>query len=232
MGNGDQERLGALAGKQASAGVAERGGHHNRDIASAGGHGVLGGEEGRLAVQRVEYGLDQEKVGARVQHGLHGRAVGVGEFIERDVPGGRILDVRRHPGGAAGGADASRDEARPGGITGGKLVGHLAGIPRPGESQVVHTVLQAVVKLGKEVRVERVGLYDVRSGLKIGAVHGLHQVGTRDVQDIVVAGQGDRMRREFTAVEIPGGRVSGLEHRAHGAVQDQDSFSGERSDFP
>ncbi len=93
VGNGDQKGFGALPGEQASAGVAERGGDHDRDVASAGRHRLLGGEERRLAVQRVEYGFDQDDVRAGVEHRLHARPVGRGELVERDVAGGGVLHV-------------------------------------------------------------------------------------------------------------------------------------------
>ena len=231
VGDGDQERFGALAGEQASAGVTERGGDHDRDIASAGSHCLLGGKERGLAVQRVEHGFDQDDVRARVEHGLHAGAVGRGELVERDVAGGGVLHVGRHAGGASGGADASGDEARFGRIAGGELVGDFACVACAGERQVVHAVLQSVVELGEIIRVERIGLDDVRPGLKIGAVDGFHQIGTRDVQHIVITGQRDRVRREFSAVEVCRGGMSGLKHRAHGAVQDKDFLCCERSDF-
>src|SRR5205085_5968243 len=62
--------------------------------------GLLGAENGRLGVQCVEHGFDQDEIGAPANKTHYGIAIGIAQFIEADVAESRIVHVWRQRGGA------------------------------------------------------------------------------------------------------------------------------------
>ena len=75
--------------------------------------------------------------------------------------------------------------------------------------------LDAVLAEVAQVRAEGVGLDAVDADGEVGVVHGAHDVGTGDVEDLVAA---------LVALEVVERGVGRLEHRAHGAIRHDDAL--------
>ena len=82
--------------------------------------------ERRLRVQRVEYGLDEQDVGAAFEQPLDRLAVSFGELVERHVARAGVVDVRRDRSGAVRRSERAGDEARLVGRARGPAVGAFA----------------------------------------------------------------------------------------------------------
>ena len=102
------------------------------------------------------------------------------------------------------------------------FVGHRAGDFRARDVQFVNVMFEPVIERGNSIGVERVGLDDVRAGFEILALNGLHNVRLRDVQHVEVPAQVARMVRELRAAKRRFLQLLRLDHRAHGAVQNDD----------
>ena len=66
----------------------------------------------RLAVERVEHGLDHQQIGAAIDQPAHAFQITRHQFVEGDIAKSRIVHIRRHRRGAAGRAEHAGDEAR------------------------------------------------------------------------------------------------------------------------
>ena len=86
MTNGVPERFGGLAGQGAPAAVRDRAGNHHRHPFPGGLEEFFYRVNGRLAVQRIEDGFDQQQVGAAIQQTLDRFGVTRLQFGERDIP--------------------------------------------------------------------------------------------------------------------------------------------------
>ena len=104
------------------------------------------------------------------------------------------------------------------------LVDDLAGDARAGLGELLDAVLDAVLREVGEVGAEGVGLDAVDPDVEVGLVHGADDVGPGHVEDLVAA--------LVALVVVEAGAlalVGGLQHRAHGAVGDDDAFGEGRS---
>ena len=70
------------------------------------------GADRGLGVERVEDGLDQQRVDAALDQAAHLFGVGGAQFVEGDGAEARIGHVGRDRGGAVGRTDGAGDEAR------------------------------------------------------------------------------------------------------------------------
>ena len=70
------------------------------------------GEDRGLGVERVEDGLDQERIDAAGEQPAHLLGIGDAQLVEGDGAKAGIGDVGRDRGGAVGRADGAGDEAR------------------------------------------------------------------------------------------------------------------------
>ena len=198
MADGAEEGFRSLAGQGAPAAVGGRHGDHQRQ--RRGFRDAADGVEGRLGVQGVETGLQQQDVHAALQQPPDLPGVGLRHLVEGDRPPGGVGKVLRQGERFAGGAERSGhpDAARRG-------LGGFARESRARPREILRLRGAAVLGLGQAVGAEGVGRDDVRARIDVGAV---------DVQDRVRMGQveGFAVAAETVA----------LEHRAHRPVQDQD----------
>ena len=128
----------------------------------------LDGEHRRLGVQRVEDGLDDDDVGTTVDQAVGRFEVGGDELVVGDVAGAGVVDVRRDRRGPGRRPDGASDET--GFVRRAELVTDLCGPERRRRSSAHRPALHVVVGERDRVRVERVGLQDVRARLEILAV--------------------------------------------------------------
>ena len=109
---GVEERLGGLPREGASALVGDRPADHDRESDAVFEEHLLDRKHGRLGVQCVEDGLDQQQVGSAGEQGARTFGVVVHELVERDVAEAGIFDLGRNASGTVGGAEDAGDVAR------------------------------------------------------------------------------------------------------------------------
>jgi len=112
-----------------------------------------------------------------------------------------------------------------------ELVRGLSGQPRPLDVQLADDRLEPVVGLADRGRGERVRGGDVGTGLEVGPVHGEHDVGPREVEEVGVAGDVARMVAEALACIVFGCEPLLLEHRPPRTVEDEDPLVEELPDL-
>ena len=159
--------------------------------------------DGRLGLQQVLRGLDQDGVRAAGHEAGDLLLVGVAQHGVRGVAQARQLrpgtDRAEHP--------ALMPGCRP-------VVGDAAGDRRPGLGQLEDAVGDPVLAQVGEVGAEGVRLDAVDTHGEVRVVHAGHELGPGDVEDLVAA---------LVALEVVEARVGGLEHGAHRAVRDDDA---------
>ena len=166
------------------------------------GHRPAHAQDGRLGLQEVLAGLDDDRVGPARDEAAAALGVGVAEADERLVAQRRQLRA---------GADRAEHVPRP--VRCRDLVGHLAGQHGALLGELADPFGDVVLGEVGQVRAEGVGLDGVRARLEVGAVDGADHVGPGVVEDLVAA---------LEAREIVEHQIRGLQHRAHRAVGDDD----------
>ncbi len=222
--DGVPERLDRLSRQRPSARVRDRPRHHQWDIEPALIQQAPHREERSLAVERIEDRLDHEQVDPALEERVGLSAIGGGELRERDVPETRIVDVGRKRRSAVRRPEDADHEAWPLGRAHCHRVGFAARELRRGHVELVHRVFCPIVALRDHLGVERIGLEQVGTGLEVAAVDLGDDVGPRDGQEIIVATQILGMRAEPLPAEILLLQRVRLDHRAHGAVEDEDAL--------
>ena len=91
-------------------------------------------------------------------------------------------------------------------------------------------LLHAVIRLRYRSRVERIGTDEVGARVEIFAVNRLDHAGLRDRQEIVVAAQIPGPVREPAAAEVGLAQLMALDHGAHGAIENDESFPEQRQE--
>jgi len=248
MENRDKEGFEGLSTEGASGGVTDGDGEHNGDADARGMHGFFGGVNGGFGVEGVEDGLYEEGIHAAFDEGGHLFEVGGGEVVEGDAAEGRVTDVRAHGEGLVGGADGADDEAGSGmtlvkgtlGRTLGNGVQGLAGEAGGSKVDVADEVLAVVVGEGDALGVEGVGLDDVCSGGEVAAVDVQNDVWAGEAEEVIVAcllagelgeggvdnGEALAGRGSVDTAEVILGEAVGLDHGAHGTVEDEGPVRG------
>ncbi len=190
---------------------------------------ALDREDRRLAVQRVEDRLAEDEIGAAVEETAQALGVGRDQLVEGDVAEARIVDVGRDRRRLARRPEHAGDEARAVRRFRGELVGRLAGEPRRGEVELVRERFQPVVGERGRVRVERVGLDDVRARGEVLPVNRADELRLGEHEQVVRALEVDRRVGEARAAEVGFTEPVALDHRPHRAVEDQDPAVEERA---
>ena len=103
------------------------------------------------------------------------------------------------------------------------FVGRRPRQPRAFDVQLVGERLEPVVGLRDRGAAERVGLDDVGAGRQVLAVDAADDVGPRQDEHVAVALELARMAAEPLAAEVGLRQRVALDHRAHGAVEEQDA---------
>jgi len=83
-------------------------------------------------------------------------------------------------------------------------------------------MFEAVIERGNSVGVERVGLDDVGACFEVLALNRLHDARLRDVQHVEVPAQVSRVLQKLRTAKRRFVQLLRLDHRAHGAVQNDD----------
>ena len=181
------ERLDGLARQVAAGEVGQGHRDHHRDDLAARLARLVGGEDGGLGVQGVEHRLDQDEVDAAVEQAVDLLAIDALHLVEGDGAIAGIVDVGRDRQGLVGRAERAGDEARLARVLRRRGIGAGARDLRGGEVDLARLVLDAVVGLADRVGVEGVGRQQVGAGLDVGVADLAHDLGPRQVQQIVVA---------------------------------------------
>ncbi len=164
-----------------------------------------GAVQGRLGLEQVLGGLDEDRVRAPLDQAGDLGLVGVAQLGVRDVPQCGELGPRSH---------RSDDPTRP--ARGGETVRHLARQPGATDRQVVDAVGDAVLAEVGEVGAEGVGLDGVATHREVGLVHRPDDVRAGGVEDLVAT---------LVALEVLERQVVVLDHGAHSAVGDDDPLA-------
>ena len=185
---------------------------------------VEDGLDGRLAVQRVGDGLDQEQIDPALVEPPHLLAIGVIDLVEGHGPRAGVVHVRRHrqhdvqrPDRSGGEARLVRRLRRP-------AVGGGPGQLRALEVDVVGGAFQAVVALGDPGGAEGVGLADVGARLKVSVMQAGDDVRPGQAEDVVVTLQLAIVIGETVAAKVGLGQPLALDHHAPGAVEDENAL--------
>ncbi len=196
------ERGADLRAEQHRAGGLDGDLRHDRHPAALGGHRPAYAQDGRLGLQQVLAGLDDDRVRAARDETAAAFGVGVAEAGE-----GLVTERRQLRAGP------DRAEHEPWPVRRRDLVGHLAGQYRRLLGELADPFRDAVLGEVRQVRAERVGLDRVRARREVGAVNVPDHVGPGVVEDFVAA---------FEAREVVEHEIGGLQHGAHRAVGDDD----------
>ena len=218
------EGLGGLPGEGAAGGVGDGAGDHDRQLDAVLLEHLLHGEDGRLGVEGVEDGLDQDQVGAALDQTAGGLGVVLHQLVEGDVAVARVVDVRGDRAGAAGWTEDASDETRTVRGFQGLGVGHLASDAGALDVHLVGQRLHAIVGLGHAGGVEGVGFQDVGACIQVGLLDLGDDLRLAQQQQIVVAFDVARPVGETRATVVGLFQLVALDHGAHAAVEDQDAF--------
>ena len=104
------ERFRRLAGEKPPGAVGDRAGDHDRHADAACGEFLGDGVDRRLGVERVEDGLDQQRIDAAVEQAADLLGIGDAQRVEGDGAKAGIGHVGRNRGGAVGRPDRAGDE--------------------------------------------------------------------------------------------------------------------------
>ncbi len=220
-----------LAGEGAAREVGDGAGDHQRQAQSGLGKDLLGREDRRFGVQRVEDRLYKDKVGAAVHQPADLPAIGGPQVVERHGTVAGIVHVRGDRRGAVGGPQRTRHEAAPAVLGLGAAAG-VANQLGAASVEVIDPLLHRVVGLGNDGRGEGVGLDDVGARDGVAVVDLLDRLRLGEDQEVVVAllrvvvDRTGPVSREVVLRES-----EPLNLRPHGAVEDQDALprrGGER----
>ena len=218
------EGIDGLARHDAAALVGDGAGDHDGHALALVREHLLDGAQASLERQGVEHGFRQQEVAPAIEQATHLFLVGGLHLIEGDgaIPG--IADLWAHGECLVGGPECTGHQARPRRILGRDLVGHLAGHPSPFQVQIVDRGFQQVVGLRDAGAVEGVGLENVGPRVQVGAVNVGDDIGAGQDENVVVATQVVSVVGKARSAEVRLGQGAPLDHRAHGAVDDQDAF--------
>jgi hypothetical protein len=212
-----------LAGQGAAGQVRDGARDHDRQLDTALGEDLPGGNDGRLGVQGVEDRLDQDDLGAAVDEPPHLLAIGVAHLIKGDGAIAGIVDVGRDRQGAVGRPDGAGDEAAAAvfRLSQGR---RLAGEARAFAVELVDDRLEPVIGLRDRGARKGVGLDDIGAGLKVAQVDVADGVGLREDEKVVVAAQIVAVIAEALAAKILFGQLQRLDLGSHGAVEHENAF--------
>ena len=180
------ERGGDLAAEQHGPGRLDRDLGDDQRVRGQFGHGPLGADDGRLGLEQVLAGLDDQRVGAAAQQALRVGLVGVAQLAERGVAERGQL-----------GARADRAEHPAWAVRRGPAVGGGAGQPGGRLGQLHDPLGDAVLAEIAQVGAERVGGDAIRARVQVSVVDPGHDIGPGHVQDLVAALVACRSRRRW-----------------------------------
>ena len=217
------ERFDGLARQSAAAGVGNRARYHQRQAFAGVFEEIQAGMDRRLRVQGIERGFDQQQVGAAFDEGGDGDGVVFGQFVKGNISEPRIVDIGRNRGRLAGRADDAGDETRLLRRARVHFVAGGASQPRTRQIQLSMQSFHAVIGLGTAVGIEGIGFDDIGPGLQVSQVNIPDQIGSGQVEKVIVSAEIYLQIAKTLAAKVRLAEAPGLDHRAHGAVEQHDA---------
>ena len=154
------------------------------------------------------------------------------QIVECDVAKAGVVHVGRHGSGAVCGPNAACNKPRPVRLVHRELVRRRSGERGRYAVDIVHVGFDPVIRHADACCGKRIGLYDVGTGIEIGTVDGGDDIGPGQGQQVVVPLQSHRVIGVSLTTKIVLVQFIGLDHRAHGSVQHQDTaLQGPSHDF-
>ena len=196
-----RQRCTDLAAQQHGARRLDRDVCENRDVTPELRHRTARAQHRGLELQQVLAGLDEDRVGAALEHAQRRLQIGVPDHRVLGVPERRQLGARAH-----------RSQHVALAVRGAHLVGDPAGDGGGLLRQLADLVGDVVVAEIAQVAAERVGLDRVGAGREVVAVDLLDDVGAGLVEDLVAA---------LEVVEVVQRQIGFLQLSAHGPVAHQ-----------
>ena len=179
------------------------------------------GEEGGFGVQCVENCFQQQKIGAAFDEAAGLLVIHVAQLVESDAARSGAVHILRHRGGAIGRPERPCDEAVLSRVRDFVFVSHRARDFSARKVEFVNVFFEPVIERGNSIRIECIGLDDVGRP-RDRALNGLHDARLRDVQHIEIPAQVARVLPKLRASKSRFVQLLRLDHRAHGAVQNDD----------
>ena len=215
------EGFGHLARESAPRLVGDGARDHDGQAPAQLGEDILHRKDGRLGVEGVEDGLDEDDVSAALDETAGRLAVVFRQFVEGDGAKAGIVDVRGDGEGLAGGAQHPRHEAWLLGRA--ELVRRLPRQSRRRHVDLIHQVFHAIVGHGDAGGVEAVGLQDVGARFQVLLMDAADDLGPGEAEQVVGPFEIGGPVGEALAAVVGLGQLMALDHGAHGAVQQQDA---------
>ena len=220
--DGSEKGIDGLSAKCTSCQVADGHRHHDGQLHICHPHRLNGGIDGGFCVEGIEHGLNEQCIHTASDQCLYLLLVGGKERIVVDVACGGVGHIGTHRTGFVRRSYRPADE--PLLSVRGKSVGHFSCDTRSGVCHVGGFVLQMIVGLGYGLRGKCVGGNEVGSRLQVFAMNIFDNVGTGDVQHVVVAGKLPFYILEHVAPEIIFRQAIALYHGTHGTVEQHDAL--------
>ncbi len=228
MTNGHVERIERLARQRATAAIGDGHRNNHRNAKALFLEHLFDRGDCRLGVQRVEDRLDEQQIGAAIDKAANLILVGRPRVVEGHPAERRVVHIRRNRERAVHRAHRSGHETALVGGPGRPLVGSLAGDPRTSHIQLVGERFEPVVRLRDRGARECIRLDDVRAGRKVLAVDRADDVRPCQDEEVAVALLILGVILEALAAKVRVGQLVSLNHRAHRAVEQEDSTLEER----
>ncbi len=183
MGDGIPEGLDRLASHTAIApGLNECDGCHDRHTPRARCKGLLDSEERGFRVQRVENRFHQQHIGTAIEQPAHLLAVGSNQLFIGRAPRGRIIDIGRNGGGLRRRSNRPGDKAPPPRLHCLHAIHRAPRALRSGFRQFIAKRVHPIIGQRDCLRVECIGLNNVRPGFQILPVNIFNDGRLRDIE--------------------------------------------------
>ena len=214
-----QESIHGLTAQCSASQITHRKTDHNRQLYPMLLHHGDGSINHSLAVERIEDGLDEDDISTTFDETIHLFADISEKFIIRNLPGGRITDVRTHGTSFIGRSHISCYEAWFVGCR--KLITFDTRQASAFESHLPSTVFQVIISLRNALTREGVRRNDVGARLQVTSVNIRDNIRASDVEHIVVALHHSRHIAEAIASEVFFCKIILLNLSTHGTIQNQ-----------
>ena len=181
----------------------------------------IDGKQGRLGVERVENGFDQQHITAAFHQCLHLFKIRAAQFFKGDIAGPGVIHIRADAGGF--GCWPQGAHHKPGVLWRRIFVAGGTGQPRRGQVHLARQVAQVIVSLGDGGCAKGIGFNQVSPGSQIGFVDVPDHIGPGDAEQVAIVFDVFRVGRKALTAVIGFGQLEALDHGAHGPIQNGDA---------